>query len=415
VQAQHLAGTLPLNERLAQHDDYTGVIYRMKWRYRGGRHYELSNHLGNVQVVVTDKKIAYSFGGVDWAYYTVDVYTASDYGAFGQDIEERSFERAPEKGYRYGMNGQEKDDDVADGVFSAQYWEYDSRDGRRWNVDPVPQISMSDYSVNKNNPIYYTDPNGDCPTCPVAAAGAATGFVIGGLWEMGSQLYHDGKITSWKAVLGNATQMGVTGGAAGFTAGASLLTTTGTSVGASLLTAAAATGTVNAIGGVVNNAIQGKPITVVSVLTDVTIGAVFGAGGKLLGYGVSSLGNLNSSLVSKATEKLTDAAAKVLASMGNGSGHVFGTKAHSAFEAAIKGMKIGENTIRTEISYLGGRIVTRGTKGSVRIDAGLFDKKGNLLAVFDLKTGSAKLSAKDVVKIQTGTQTNVPVIEIRGK
>jgi RHS repeat-associated protein len=132
----------------------------MKWRYRGGRHYELSNHLGNVQVVVTDKKIAHSFGGVDWAYYTVDVYTASDYGAFGQDIEERSFERAPEKGYRYGMNGQEKDDDVADGVFSAQYWEYDSRIGRRWNVDPVVNPSESSYACFQNNPILLNDPNG---------------------------------------------------------------------------------------------------------------------------------------------------------------------------------------------------------------------------------------------------------------
>jgi hypothetical protein len=63
-------------EKFAAASAYAGVKYRMKWRYRGGRHYELSNHLGNVQVVVTDKKIAHSFGGVDWAYYTADVYTA---------------------------------------------------------------------------------------------------------------------------------------------------------------------------------------------------------------------------------------------------------------------------------------------------------------------------------------------------
>jgi hypothetical protein len=41
---QHALGILPLNDRLPEHDDYTGVIYRMKWRYRGGRHYELCNH-----------------------------------------------------------------------------------------------------------------------------------------------------------------------------------------------------------------------------------------------------------------------------------------------------------------------------------------------------------------------------------
>jgi hypothetical protein len=159
---QHALGILPLNDRLPEHDDYTGVVYRMKWRYRGGRHYELSNHLGNVQVVVTDKKIAHSSGGVDWAYYTADVYTASDYGAFGMEIEERGFERAPEKGYRYGMNGQEKDDDVASGVFSAQYWEYDSRIGRRWNLEPLEQKFpfISPYAVDNCNPILYGDSDG---------------------------------------------------------------------------------------------------------------------------------------------------------------------------------------------------------------------------------------------------------------
>jgi RHS repeat-associated protein len=157
---QHALGILPLNDRLPEHDDYTGVIYRMKWRYRGGRHYELSNHLGNVQVVVTDKKIAHSSGGVDWAYYTADVLSAHDQYAFGQDMEERSFERAPEKGYRYGMNGQEKDDDVASGVFAAQYWEYDSRTGRRWNVDPIVKNWESSYACFNNNPLLFKDPNG---------------------------------------------------------------------------------------------------------------------------------------------------------------------------------------------------------------------------------------------------------------
>jgi hypothetical protein len=98
---------------------------------------------------------------VDWAYYTADVLSAHDQYAFGQDMEERSFERAPEKGYRYGMNGQEKDDDVASGVFAAQYWEYDSRIGRRWNVDPKPNVSESLYACFGNNPIAQSDVLGD--------------------------------------------------------------------------------------------------------------------------------------------------------------------------------------------------------------------------------------------------------------
>jgi RHS repeat-associated protein len=133
-----------------------GPSYHMKWRYRGNRHYELDNHLGNVQVVITDKKIAH--GGDNWEYYTADILSVHDYYAFGQDIEERNFERDTK--YRYGMNGQEKEDDVFVGAFSAQYWEYDSRTGRRWNVDPVDQISISNYACFKNNPIWFVDPNG---------------------------------------------------------------------------------------------------------------------------------------------------------------------------------------------------------------------------------------------------------------
>jgi hypothetical protein len=65
--------------------------------------------------------------------------------------------------YRYGFNGQEKVDEIA-GVGNhntALFWEYDTRLGRRWNLDPVPQINISDYAVNGLNPILYMDPNGD--------------------------------------------------------------------------------------------------------------------------------------------------------------------------------------------------------------------------------------------------------------
>jgi RHS repeat-associated protein len=155
---QHALGILPLNDRLPEHDDYTGVIYRMKWRYRGGRHYELSNHLGNVQVVVTDKKIAHSSGGVDWAYYTVDVYTASDYGAFGMEIEERGFVR--DNKYRYSFNGKETDDET--GATDYGFRMSDSRLGRFWSVDPLfkkyPELTT--YQFASNMPINSIDLDG---------------------------------------------------------------------------------------------------------------------------------------------------------------------------------------------------------------------------------------------------------------
>jgi hypothetical protein len=70
--------------------------------------------------------------------------------------------------YRYGFNTQEKDDEIAGegNSYTAEFWQYDGRLGRRFNVDPVDQVSISNFAVFVNSPIYLTDPNGDCPTCP---------------------------------------------------------------------------------------------------------------------------------------------------------------------------------------------------------------------------------------------------------
>jgi hypothetical protein len=176
-------------------------------------------------------------------------------------------------GYRFGYNGQEKVDEIAGAGnhTTALFWEYDTRLGRRWNLDPVPQIAISDYAVNRSNPIYNNDPDGDCPNCITAAIGAGVGALIGGAIEIGSQLYNNGSINDWKAVGGNVTQGFVTGGAAGFTGGTSLLTT------------AIVAGTANGVGGIVNRTIQGKSTSVMNVVNDVSIGAVFGAGSKYLG------------------------------------------------------------------------------------------------------------------------------------
>lgn len=43
---------------------------------------------------------------------------------------------------------------------TAEFWEYDSRLGRRLNVDPVTYSWKSSYATFDNNPIYYADPLG---------------------------------------------------------------------------------------------------------------------------------------------------------------------------------------------------------------------------------------------------------------
>jgi hypothetical protein len=67
------------------------------------------------------------------------------------------------KNYRFGFNTQEKDDEVygAGNLNTAEFWEYDTRLGRRWNLDQVVKVWESPYLVNSGNPIRYLDPKGD--------------------------------------------------------------------------------------------------------------------------------------------------------------------------------------------------------------------------------------------------------------
>jgi RHS repeat-associated protein len=132
---------------------------------RACRFFELSNHLGNVLVTVSDKKLPVSSNGTTVDYNTADVITAQDYYPFGMTMPGRKFSAANAK-YRYGFNGQEHDKELNENITTALYWEYDSRIGRRWNLDPVPQVGVSDYACLGNNPINLSDADGDNPGPP---------------------------------------------------------------------------------------------------------------------------------------------------------------------------------------------------------------------------------------------------------
>jgi RHS repeat-associated protein len=115
-------------------------------RVLGERRYELTDHFGNVRVVLSDYKKAESI-----------ILSATDYYPFGMVA--RTY-TSPEE-YRYGFNGQERETELDESTTSAEYWMYDGRLGRRWNVDPVFKPWFSSYSVLSNNPILMVDPKGD--------------------------------------------------------------------------------------------------------------------------------------------------------------------------------------------------------------------------------------------------------------
>lgn len=130
-------------------------------RELGHKRYELTNHLGNVVATVDDRKITANCSGD--IHFTANVLSVSDFYPFGMEIPGR---QDNQDGYRYGFNGMEKDDELLNNSgnsYTAQYWQYDPRLGRRWNQDPVISPSESPYLVMHGSPVYFIDPDGDKP------------------------------------------------------------------------------------------------------------------------------------------------------------------------------------------------------------------------------------------------------------
>jgi RHS repeat-associated protein len=129
----------------------------------GDKHFELTNHLGNVLNVVTDRKLAVqngTSGTVD--YFTADVVSYSDYDPFGMLLPNR---HEDESSYKYGFNGMLKDDEIKSlsGTsydFGARM--YDPRVGRFLSLDPriKDYPAWSSYVFVRNNPILRIDPTG---------------------------------------------------------------------------------------------------------------------------------------------------------------------------------------------------------------------------------------------------------------
>ncbi len=78
-------------------------------------------------------------------------------------ITERTHEQ---EAYRFGFNSQERDDNIngTGNINTAEFWSYDTRLGRRWNMDPVIDPSISPYFCLEGNPLLMTDEHGDMPT-----------------------------------------------------------------------------------------------------------------------------------------------------------------------------------------------------------------------------------------------------------
>jgi RHS repeat-associated protein len=118
----------------------------------GNKLYEMSNHLGNVLTVINDIKIPISSGGIDVDAYLATVVSTADYSPFGVQLDERTVSAET---YRYGFQGQEKDDEIKGAGNSVNYTfrMHDPRLGRFFAVDPLardyPHNSPYAFSENR--------------------------------------------------------------------------------------------------------------------------------------------------------------------------------------------------------------------------------------------------------------------------
>jgi RHS repeat-associated protein len=119
---------------------------------RGGKSYELSDHLGNVAVVVGDRRMAVD-GNSDLTvdFFEAEVLSARDFYPFGFQMPDRTFQT--EK-YRYGFQSQESDSEwLGEGnAVAFKYRVHDPRVGRFLSVDPLevdyPWYSTYQFSGN---------------------------------------------------------------------------------------------------------------------------------------------------------------------------------------------------------------------------------------------------------------------------
>ena len=132
---------------------------------RANKFFELSNHLGNVLVTISDKKLQHTANSSTVDYYVADVVTANDYYPFGMQMPGRKFVQAGGDGYRYGFNGKETDNDVKGEGNQQDYGAriYDTRMGRFLSVDPLDKEypELTPYQFASNNSITFIDRDGE--------------------------------------------------------------------------------------------------------------------------------------------------------------------------------------------------------------------------------------------------------------
>lgn len=208
---------IPMDEDDPGQSTGTDELYRDSL-VRGTRQYELTNHLGNVLVTISDRRMRAEMPTTGSSGVMADVLTAGDYYAGGAVMPGRS---ASHNHYRFGFGGQEKESKIApDGSVDFTFRSYDPQILRFRSVDPIAARFpyYSPYHFAGNNPILNIDVEGLEPFPAVLklhntayrtklALNGAAGVLFGTV----------GAVVSGGYMIGTAGAGVALGGAVGFT------------------------------------------------------------------------------------------------------------------------------------------------------------------------------------------------------
>ncbi|MFN8238194.1 MAG: RHS repeat-associated core domain-containing protein [Chitinophagales bacterium] len=149
-----------------RYDIATPSAYGQYVRWQARRQYELGNHLGNVMLTLSDVK-TYAAGTKGAVGYLAKVLTAQQYYPFGMQMPGKNTTLASYSSlnrYRFGFNGQERDDEVSGNSNALDFGEriYNSRTARFYTIDGLTAKYpwYSPYQFAGNTPIAAIDLDG---------------------------------------------------------------------------------------------------------------------------------------------------------------------------------------------------------------------------------------------------------------
>jgi RHS repeat-associated protein len=129
---------------------------------RGEKVFEMSNHLGNVLVTISDLKLGYltAIGQTTAQGYKAQVQSAQDYYPFGWEMPGRKFNTGS---YRHGFNGKENDHEWGDQLIQDYGFRlYNPAIAKFLSVDPLSPMYpwYTPYQFAGNSPIKFVDLDG---------------------------------------------------------------------------------------------------------------------------------------------------------------------------------------------------------------------------------------------------------------